>query len=80
MRGARHPYSALLLQCVPDLRQPRTDRMPFLPGQAPGAAAPELGCAFAPRCPRSTERCAYERPALESVGAASQVACHHPLP
>ncbi|MGD0491733.1 MAG: ABC transporter ATP-binding protein [Steroidobacteraceae bacterium] len=80
MRGARHPYSALLLQCVPDLRQPRTDRMPFLPGQAPGAAAPELGCAFAPRCPRSTERCAYERPALENVGAASQVACHHPLP
>jgi oligopeptide transport system ATP-binding protein len=79
MRRARHPYSALLMQCVPDLRQPRTDRMPFLAGQAPGAAQPERGCAFAPRCPRSTERCASERPALEDVGAASQVACHYPL-
>ena len=80
MRTARHPYSALLMQCVPDLRRPRTERMPFLAGQAPGAAEPERGCAFAPRCPRSTERCVQERPALVDVNAASQVACHHPLP
>ena len=80
MRSARHPYSALLMQCVPDLRRARTERMAFLAGQAPGAAGPERGCAFAPRCPRSTERCAQERPALVDVSAASQVACHHPLP
>jgi oligopeptide transport system ATP-binding protein len=79
MRGARHPYSALLLQCVPDLRRPRTERMPFVAGQAPGAASPERGCAFAPRCPRSTERCTHERPPLIDVDAASEVACHHPL-
>jgi oligopeptide transport system ATP-binding protein len=79
MRDARHPYSALLMQCVSDLRRPRTDRMPFLAGQAPGAAEPERGCAFAPRCPRSTERCTHERPALEDVNATSQVACHYPL-
>jgi oligopeptide transport system ATP-binding protein len=79
-RSPRHPYSALLMQCVPDLRQARTDRMPFLTGQAPGAVEPEGGCAFAPRCPRSTQRCTHERPVLESVGLASQVACHHPLP
>jgi oligopeptide/dipeptide ABC transporter ATP-binding protein len=53
--------------------------MPFLAGQAPGAAAPDTGCAFSPRCPRSTERCTYERPPLVDVDAASQVACHHPL-
>jgi oligopeptide transport system ATP-binding protein len=80
MRSARHPYSALLMQCVPDLRRARTERMPFLAGQAPGAAEPERGCAFAPRCRRSTERCVQERPALVDVNAASQVACHHPLP
>jgi len=80
MRSARHPYSALLMQCVPDLRRARTERMAFLAGHAPGAAGPERGCAFAPRCPRSTERCAQERPALVDVNAASQVACHHPMP
>jgi oligopeptide/dipeptide ABC transporter ATP-binding protein len=79
VRGARHPYSALLMQCVPDLRAARTDRMPFIPGQAPGAAEPEQGCAFAPRCPRSTERCSFERPRLVDLDAVSQVACHYPL-
>ena len=79
MRDARHPYSALLMQCVSDLRRPRAGRMPFLAGQAPGAAQPERGCAFAPRCPRSTERCIRERPALEAVDPTSEVACHHPL-
>jgi oligopeptide transport system ATP-binding protein len=79
LRGPRHPYSALLMQCVPDLRRPQTDRMPFLPGQAPGAADPERGCAFAPRCPRATQRCLHERPALEEVRVSAEVACHHPL-
>ncbi len=80
LRHARHPYSALLMQCVPDLRQPRAERMPFVAGQAPAAAEPERGCAFAARCPRSTARCAAERPALAQAGACAQVACHHPLP
>ena len=81
VRYARHPYSALLLQCVPDVRDARTERMAFIAGQAPGASElePERGCAFAPRCPRSTDRCTAERPLLGSVGAATQVACHHPL-
>jgi oligopeptide transport system ATP-binding protein len=79
VRGARHPYSALLMQCVPDLRAARTEHMPFIPGQAPGAAEPEQGCAFAPRCPRSTERCSFERPRLVDLDAVSQVACHYPL-
>jgi oligopeptide transport system ATP-binding protein len=79
MRRPRHPYSGLLTQCVPDLRRARTDRMPFVAGQAPGAADPDRGCAFAPRCPRATERCIYERPALVDVGSRAEVACHHPL-
>jgi oligopeptide transport system ATP-binding protein len=79
MRRPLHPYSSLLLQCMPDLRGPRTKRMPFVPGQAPGAGEPDRGCAFAPRCPRSTERCASERPALVDVGSRAEVACHHPL-
>ena len=37
MRKPLHPYSSLLIQCVPDLRRPRAGRMPFVPGQTPGA-------------------------------------------
>jgi oligopeptide transport system ATP-binding protein len=79
VRDARHPYSALLLDCVPDVHDARGARMSFIPGQAPGAFEPERGCAFAPRCSRSTDRCTAQRPLLRSVGALAQVACHHPL-
>ena len=78
---ALHPYTAELLKCVPDLSRPRLERMPSLAGQAPGAASPETGCAFAPRCPLADERCRSERPVLRDAGvAAHQAACHHPLP
>jgi oligopeptide transport system ATP-binding protein len=79
LRSARHPYTALLMQCVPNLRAPRLDRMPCLPGQTPSAAEPERGCAFAPRCPRATDLCREERPALRLAEGPAQVACHHPL-
>jgi oligopeptide transport system ATP-binding protein len=79
LRNAHHPYTDLLLKCVPNLRAARLERMPCLPGQAPGAAMQERGCAFAPRCPRASEQCRSERPLLRSVQRSAQVACHHPL-
>jgi oligopeptide/dipeptide ABC transporter ATP-binding protein len=79
LQRAQHPYSALLLQCVPNLRSARLERMPCLPGQALGAGMQERGCAFAPRCPRATPQCHVERPPLRSVNNSAQVACHHPL-
>jgi len=79
LQRAHHPYTALLLECVPNLRDARLERMPCLPGQALGAGMQELGCAFAPRCPRATELCRLERPPLRAVHQSVQVACHHPL-
>ncbi|MDB6083106.1 MAG: oppD [Gammaproteobacteria bacterium] len=80
LQRAEHPYTAELLKCVPDLLRPRLQRMPSLAGQTPSASSPERGCAFAPRCPRVSERCRVERPLLrESRAAAHEVACHHPL-
>jgi oligopeptide/dipeptide ABC transporter ATP-binding protein len=79
LRRARHPYTDLLLKCVPNLRDTRRERMPFLPGQAPNPAAVEPGCAFAPRCARATERCRTERPPLRDFPGGSQAACHHPI-
>jgi oligopeptide transport system ATP-binding protein len=79
LQHARHPYTASLLQCVPNLRAARLERMPCLPGQAPSPAAAERGCAFAPRCARATDLCKMERPLLRDFHGSAQAACHHPL-
>jgi len=83
LRGALHPYTAALLHCVPHLKGPRLDRMPFIPGSAPSTSSREPGCAYAPRCAAVRERCRHERPSLGARGADGaadrQVACHFPL-
>jgi oligopeptide/dipeptide ABC transporter ATP-binding protein len=79
LRGARHPYTASLIQCVPSLRGPRPARMAFIPGHPPASADADEGCAFAPRCPRATRLCREERPALRAADGAGEFACHHPL-
>ena len=77
-RRPRHPYTAELLRCVPDLSAPPLERMPSLPGQPPDAAHPAPGCEFAPRCRYALERCREQRPPLREM-AGGQVACHFPL-
>jgi oligopeptide transport system ATP-binding protein len=77
-RNPRHPYTAELLKCVPDLGSPRLDRLPSVAGQPPLPGEILTGCAFAPRCPRVAERCRIERPELKG-SAAGGAACHFPL-
>jgi peptide/nickel transport system ATP-binding protein len=67
---ARHPYTRMLLDAVPDLAMSGKPRVPVA-GEVPNPLAPPSGCAFHPRCPHANERCRRERPAL--VG---DVACH----
>jgi oligopeptide transport system ATP-binding protein len=78
-RAPRHPYTAALLACVPALSGPLPSRLATLPGQAPQPTEVGAGCAFAPRCLRSEQRCRRERPTLSGSGA-HQSACHFPLP
>jgi oligopeptide transport system ATP-binding protein len=78
LRRPRHPYTAELIRCVPDLSGPPLERMPSLPGQPPDAAHPLSGCEFAPRCRYAVERCREQRPPLREM-AGGQVACHFPL-
>jgi oligopeptide transport system ATP-binding protein len=77
-RHPRHPYTAELLECIPDISAPRLSPLPTLAGQPPRPGEKLEACAFAPRCPRAAERCRSERPVLEG-SPASQVACHFPL-
>ncbi len=74
----RHPYTEALMRSgfAPEPAR-RRDLAP-LQGEIPSPFALPAGCAFASRCPRASDRCRAERPAL-SDDPAQPVACFHPL-
>ena len=79
LRRPRHPYTAALLKCVPNMLGPPLERLPTLQGQPPRPQDVSVGCAFAPRCPHAAERCRAERPLLQDGDNGAAVACHYPL-
>ena len=58
-----HPYTQGLLAAIPPLSGVRPRRLSSIPGAPPSPAAPQPGCAFAPRCPARFDACA-EKPRL----------------
>lgn len=72
--GPRHPYSALLTNCRPSVRE-RRDRLPTVPGRPVSAFEAPEGCVFVGRCPSAIELCHSQRPGLVQTGSA-EVACH----
>jgi peptide/nickel transport system ATP-binding protein len=71
---ARHPYTRMLLDAIPDIHMSGRARTP-VQGEVPNPLHPPSGCAFHPRCPHANARCAGERPALKAFKGI-QVACH----
>ncbi len=74
----RHPYTRALMQSnfAPDPARRRA--IEPLTGEIPSPFALPPGCAFASRCPRASDRCRRETPALGG-DPAHPVACFHPL-
>ncbi|PTE15348.1 ABC transporter ATP-binding protein [Pseudogemmobacter blasticus] len=74
----RHPYTRALMDSnfAPDPARRRVIEM--LTGEVPSPFALPPGCAFATRCPRASDRCRRDTPALGG-DAAHPVACFHPL-
>ncbi len=58
-----HPYSRLLMESVPRLRQ--AERPVHIPGEPPSLLNLPTGCRFAERCPRRFQRCEQDPPAFE---------------
>jgi oligopeptide/dipeptide ABC transporter ATP-binding protein len=56
----RHPYTEGLLKSVPRIGSKAA--LSTIPGQPPDLANLPPGCAFAPRCPYTSERCRTEEP------------------
>lgn len=73
----RHPYTAALLDALPERGKGR--RLPTIPGVVPGQGDRPDGCLFNPRCAYATEVCRGTPPASVAQADGKTVRCHHPL-
>jgi len=71
---ARHPYTRMLLDAVPDLAMSGRRRR-RVEGEIPNPIDPPPGCAFHPRCPLVHDRCRIEAPQPRPT-ASGNAACH----
>lgn len=71
-----HPYTAALLDAVPepDPDVPLSDES--LTGDLPSPLTPPSGCRFRTRCPEVFEPCPEVDPALQDTGGGHMAACH----
>jgi len=63
-----HPYTIGLLNSVPRLDRPATDRLDPIPGEIPDPSDLPTGCAFRPRCRWATTQCEIDEPPLKATG------------
>ena len=70
-----HPYTQALLAEVPRLDRRQRSYQPIR-GEIPSPLDPPAGCHFHPRCPRASERCRTEAPALREIAPGRLSACH----
>ena len=68
-----HPYTRHLIQSLPRIgdKSPRRG----IPGNPPSLVSLPPGCAFHPRCPHASSRCAEEEPPLVEVREGHRVSC-----
>ncbi|MGH6718494.1 MAG: ABC transporter ATP-binding protein [Alphaproteobacteria bacterium] len=72
----RHPYTAALLDALPERALGRTRLVP-IPGMVPALDAKPAGCLFHPRCRFADAACRASRPPLVPDGAGA-VRCLYP--
>ena len=75
IRAPIHPYTAGLLASTVNERT-RDGVLTPIPGAPPDLANLPKGCAFAPRCTRTIDRCTAEAPQFAGMGAGRAVRCH----
>lgn len=73
----QHPYSVMLLSAFS--HNPKLRGMWSKPLDAVSESEAEVGCLFAPRCVRASDKCREEHPVLRETGPNHGVRCHHPV-
>jgi peptide/nickel transport system ATP-binding protein len=71
-----HPFTRGLIRSVPSANKPN-QKLYQIPGITPSLASLPAGCAFYPRCERSSALC-LERPAFTHITPVHQLRCFHP--
>lgn len=71
---AKHPYTEMLLDCVPKLVGGAVPE--GIPGVVPSYLNPPKGCRFTTRCPHKMEVCDSEPPAMFEIEHEHFVACY----
>jgi oligopeptide/dipeptide ABC transporter ATP-binding protein len=74
----QHPYTAALMSASPARDAGERRQRIVLTGESPSPIDRPTGCAFHPRCPIATARCASEAPLLAQTAAGHFAACHYP--
>lgn len=72
-RNTRHPYTKLLMECLPKLTGEGVAE--GVPGRIPDYVNPPAGCRFSPRCPYAKDICHTEKPPFAEVAPGHNVAC-----
>lgn len=72
-RNTCHPYTKLLLECLPKLTGEGVAE--GVPGRIPDYVNPPIGCRFSPRCPYVKDICHKEKPIMKEVSSGHSVAC-----
>jgi peptide/nickel transport system ATP-binding protein len=70
----KHPYTAGLIQSVPDVRK-KEESLYSIPGNVPKPGSLRSGCPFAPRCAYVHDRCLKETPQLKMIEKGQSVRC-----
>lgn len=70
-----HPYRQGLIATLPQIGI-RQKELPVIPGVVPRFYRGAEGCRFASRCSKADSTCRSLTPALRSVGAGHDAACH----
>lgn len=79
-RSPRHPYSALLLESIPEPDPERKQqKRDAINGEMPSPVEPPPGCRFHTRCPNVQNVCREFEPKLVGFDNEGKVACHFPL-
>jgi peptide/nickel transport system ATP-binding protein len=78
-RAPGHPYTALLLQAIPQPDPEAAIPEHVAVGEPPSPLSPPSGCRFRTRCSRAQRRCGEEEPPLAEIAPQQWVACHFPL-
>ncbi|MBP2646154.1 MAG: peptide transporter ATP-binding protein [Firmicutes bacterium] len=76
---AYHPYTAGLMDSIPQLDGARKQKLHTIEGMVPDLSQVPPGCGFAQRCEYAREKCLAVRPELVLIEDGRFAACHYPL-